>query len=683
MLSYLLADGSVRSLLDHLGQAIGDDKPGLGLYDSEQKAPLCHSSWCEGCTFPTEEADREDWLAQTQPLSPTRGQLDYICLCRRHLTPTGPCARDCDERDLHVHQVVACTVEVCRQHAASLAAQVHLLRALGRAYASRSTGLALDRLQNVLAEIPWVTSVVVFRLGGDQQGSSRADYVVHSGAPHGTLNELLTWMQETPQEIDPGLHAVLLAKSAIAVQQLSSLFPGLRGRQELWVQDLSQRSYLAAVFSGDSEDYVFLCILVKKPPWDADHASLPLLADLAKRYHQASHNRALLMQALPSRLVDGQALAQNPFLPESGKAAVDTFVAEGVGGYVDLRQEVVSLCERLAEGYHLERVLADVFPAFSQTEALLYRIPSYRDHLLHQVLVFALGLEILRAMALQGRDIRGVFDQAYPDSAPWTDVRIGASWFLASVFHDISFPLAKIPEWSSALLRNLDGLGATRRPWIADKRALRSTFRARVNAVAEHLASAFGQEGASVGGVRGLLTRALLEELDHGVLSSGVLLARAAGEPAALPSASAIALHKNLLLPRSTRGVIDSASPDEYAQLLLALATPSRGLPRALPFTRHPLAGLLVFCDTAQEWARTGAGSSRPEGVCSLLALTVTGNSVTASIAVPAGSPAHYTSMLRHQEVAMARIASMDPRFVLQTEARRVTEVKSGAALAH
>ncbi len=85
-------------------------------------------------------------------------------------------------------------------------------------------------------------------------------------------------------------------------------------------------------------------------------------------------------------------------------------------------------------------------------EALLYTVPGYRDHFVHQFNVFLTGYKIIDLLGTESIDVL--------DSEETNHFcNIYRIWFLCSLFHDIVYTIEKMDEWLPTSLQRFLGVG--------------------------------------------------------------------------------------------------------------------------------------------------------------------------------------------------------------------------------
>jgi len=275
-----------------------------------------------------------------------------------------------------------------------------------------------------------------------------------------------------------------------------------------------------------------------------------------------------------------------------GEEEISECILGGVAGLCN--ESCFETCSRMSE----------VFRKFQRHEGILYALPYYRDHFTHAFHVFSLGYVTLSQWFTELAFLQaGDLGRRY-----W----LLKEWFIASVLHDIAYPIEMaeswVPQfppdvlgvdielrstfdWSPALsggqnMRHLDGLAAKFVSQLPND--LDDTERARRGV-------AFKQ----------WFVGQLLERHDHGALA-GISLPSLGwaltDEDCAYGAALDIVLHNYHWRPHPTL--------------------------RQLALSSYPLSALLAYCDTAQEWGRPRASGvagrrAMPEGTLKFYSVLV------------------------------------------------------------
>lgn len=258
-----------------------------------------------------------------------------------------------------------------------------------------------------------------------------------------------------------------------------------------------------------------------------------------------------------------------------------------------LETEITNSLENLWKKYGDK----DSFPLledFKKYEKLLFDLPRYRDHFIHQFQVFLLGSKIIDDMYINADNGKTKnFPYYFRNSlniAQSQDIDADIAWLIASTYHDIAYPIekgnelymnffVKFLELNENIIENID-IGQI----FSNK-----NYGMLIDQICDLYNSL--QEGTSWNvnfdnqqkinvdyELRGKILR-LIKEKDHGVLGCLILIHKSVSDDRyskiIYPAALAIALHNDML-----------KDLDE------------------IKFEKNPLAFLLVYCDLVQEWGR-------------------------------------------------------------------------------
>jgi len=287
----------------------------------------------------------------------------------------------------------------------------------------------------------------------------------------------------------------------------------------------------------------------------------------------------------------------------SYKRSIEKFIEEFRAVDKDLYTVVIETLNSLWVGKYEKELAFRRFKIYEKFEKILYSDPRYRDHFLHQFQVFLLGLPIIERHW-------GIIVESYSKIFGKTaDIRIDFSWLLAATFHDIGYLVQQFDEWLNnffkefldvpelpvnldlgklLLVRNfqeyLDKLTSLYQAIHKNKRKRRWMYDGPHTLDYEF---------------RRMLTRKFIEERNHGVISSIVLLDLIErSKPAeriynfkntifsqvVMPAALSIALHDQGMLLDENVGKIN--------------------------FSKDPLSFILIYCDTLQDWGRPTSPTS-------------------------------------------------------------------------
>lgn len=212
--------------------------------------------------------------------------------------------------------------------------------------------------------------------------------------------------------------------------------------------------------------------------------------------------------------------------------------------------------------------------------AILAEMPRYRDHFVHQMIVFMLGMVILDNL-----DCIALFNSAYAKKSKQkiSHEKMEAYWFITAFFHDIAYPLQTADKWFWKSLEYLivESAKTNAKKLPVDSILFNADYIDCIDNLARYHRDVLSREDKN-------FRRTLIEvlyprsdvnvEMDHGIMSALMLISDTNFELTdILPCASAIALHNKLSEHNNTDMIV---------------------------FEKHPLAFLLIFCDALHEWGR-------------------------------------------------------------------------------
>jgi len=254
--------------------------------------------------------------------------------------------------------------------------------------------------------------------------------------------------------------------------------------------------------------------------------------------------------------------------------------------YVDLTRKHV---RKLTEFMLLKKELIEYCMPLDDYQAVLFQIPGYREHFVHQFNVFLIGYLILNKLTDQQFEI--FIDALNKDAPDKRDAKaVFQLWFLASMFHDTGYPLGKSNRWAGELLARMFDLER------ADE-----LIRADVPNIAETLAVGLMKHGADewLRILSGALQKRLgLEGEDAGKLDRNLL-----NQFFNLQSEDLIA---SLLVIAA--GLKTNSSEWLFEEAAAAIALHEcelwKGFGKVVTFRGNPFAFLLQYCDAGQEYGR-------------------------------------------------------------------------------
>lgn len=275
----------------------------------------------------------------------------------------------------------------------------------------------------------------------------------------------------------------------------------------------------------------------------------------------------------------------------------------------DIISKFVKAILRLHWGPDKAKVWIEKLELLTRFEPVLSEIPRYRDHSVHQFQVFLIGWLLLKELE-EGNEL----NIEYPG---WTLVndhkeerkknphggsnKINASaWVLASVFHDIAYPLQHVYSWANIFGRALTSVDDPKFEFVKPGEA-------------ESLLTKSGQTSFDFG--RNLLVSGILDSVnvtesfpwkdrilsimaeplkkwDHGIWAALVLLKSADPTDAIMEAAVAISFHNGLFIKLAEN--LEGQKPK------LKLVPDGHNA----TVRSTSLSFLLLLCDAIHEWGR-------------------------------------------------------------------------------
>lgn len=285
---------------------------------------------------------------------------------------------------------------------------------------------------------------------------------------------------------------------------------------------------------------------------------------------------------------------------------------------------VLKYLEKLWLKKYGKRLSVKVFSNFKDFEPILRNIRGYRDHFIHPFQVFLLGsLVIDRNYDLFTRMIQARMPNIEIDTPEF-------AWLLASTFHDIGYPIQMFKDFTGKFFSDFlhtekVGVVVDFKNVLLDGETL--NFVDQLASLYDFCNSDEGSEQWIFNSrcvintkIRERLLKSLVNDQNHGVLSSLTLLKKIAQEDFAknnveyirgrfstdvFPASLAIALH-------------DLIAQEESRETF------------RVGFNGFPFTVLLIYCDTVQEWARDAPKSVSAE----FLDFQVNRDSVTTAISL-------------------------------------------------
>jgi hypothetical protein len=251
-----------------------------------------------------------------------------------------------------------------------------------------------------------------------------------------------------------------------------------------------------------------------------------------------------------------------------------------------LEESILTLIAHIGERYRpiFEDRLVKIIKKFeSFNKNILPEMPRYRDHFVHQMIVFLLGIVILDKL-----EYEEIFNKAYAKNPKQriSKEQAEAYWFLTAFFHDVAYPLQTANKWFWKNVEHLliDSAKRKNKNLPVDSILFNADYIECIDHLVSYHRDVLCRDDKD-------LRRTLIDVLypksdqdvamDHGIMSALMLINETNFElNDILPCASAIALHNDL----GDHGNIER-----------------------IVFERHPLAFLLIYCDALHEWGRKNA----------------------------------------------------------------------------
>jgi hypothetical protein len=221
---------------------------------------------------------------------------------------------------------------------------------------------------------------------------------------------------------------------------------------------------------------------------------------------------------------------------------------------------------------------------------ILTEIPFYRDHFVHQFVVYLMGLIIVDAFY---EDFSGFYKKAYCDDREIVyGFYLEQSWLVTALFHDTAYPFEKLNSWLkqflNKIIRDDEGGGNINIP--IDSILFRPQYINRIDDLADYLNKTSINPDKDFKKIREQLLLELSDNrktsntrndngIDHGIIGALILLGDIGfSDNVIRPSATAIALHNKFLF-KMNGYIVD--------------------------VEKNPLGFLLIYCDLLHEWGRT------------------------------------------------------------------------------
>jgi len=277
---------------------------------------------------------------------------------------------------------------------------------------------------------------------------------------------------------------------------------------------------------------------------------------------------------------------------------IQDFIKNGEN-YEDIASEILHSLDMIYKIKSGSSFKIPLLKNFKDYEKLLFNLPKYRDHFIHQFQVFLVGSVIIDKMYEISKEqkIDNFADYFFKSlcilevNTPMCD----DAWLITSTIHDLAYPIEKSDDLINEFFKTFTGIDEK----IVDKIHLEKIIvDGGYGRLIDELCDlyAWHESGQDCWAFKpdnmtsSLVNRhfknkfyqTLLNERDHGILSALILLQGSEMDdnkqvPIIFSSALAIALHNKL----------------------------SKNMKEIIWFEEKPLAFLLNYCDLIQEWGRS------------------------------------------------------------------------------
>lgn len=275
---------------------------------------------------------------------------------------------------------------------------------------------------------------------------------------------------------------------------------------------------------------------------------------------------------------------------------------------------------------------------FEESQKNLFKISRYRDHFLHQCNVYLLGVAVLNIIKSNNfiSDLYKYFNAAYRPKGKAgkykNNQEIAFTWFVASMFHDIAYPVEKSHQLVEVFFKRYIFPHKTKKSvFKQDLNIFKTFFDPDYSQSIEELADIHRQLNFSSDKInyqtlkdnitlkrdypiRGKIMTQIFDSQDHGILSAIMLLNRFDTDTNMFkylfPAVAAISIHNfqwideyEFKMPCKSCSTVDTGctSCENWKNAYDKYFVPEL---RFTEFEKDPLGFLLIFCDTLQDWGR-------------------------------------------------------------------------------
>ena len=146
------------------------------------------------------------------------------------------------------------------------------------------------------------------------------------------------------------------------------------------------------------------------------------------------------------------------------KSVIQRFFSE-IDSNIDLIKRIKKLLKDLWDFYRKDELFPEnLFKIFERFNfEILPEIPQYRDHFIHQLIVYLIGAVIIDDLY---DEFIVQFKKAYPQTSAANSEEknsackaIELAWLTTALFHDIAYPLQSVGKWFKIFIKEFLWLG--------------------------------------------------------------------------------------------------------------------------------------------------------------------------------------------------------------------------------
>ena len=235
------------------------------------------------------------------------------------------------------------------------------------------------------------------------------------------------------------------------------------------------------------------------------------------------------------------------------------------------------------------------FEIYKEFERVLFKDPRYRDHFIHQFQVFLSGLPIIDK---HYELIKSAYSSVFIDSS---EIEIEFSWMLAATFHDIGYLVQQFDKWLNSFFKEFLDISDLPMELDLSQLLLVRNFQEYIDKLTSFYFTLDNKKGKwKYSGLhevdhefRKMLTSKLINERNHGIISSLILLDRI----------------ENSNVAPITLNYMDGIFSSKIVPAALAITLHDKSIflddkVQPIEFEKNPLSFILIYCDSIQEWGR-------------------------------------------------------------------------------